>query len=87
MNTMYRVAHLLANLGCVDFDFGCSTFCLVLPGLMGLWQKWLSSWARWWNISNQSQPNPGSPRRLATLFVRFHSDLPAKCALSRPPTR
>ena len=32
---MYRVAHLLANLGWVDFDFCYSTFCLVLPGLMG----------------------------------------------------
>ena len=52
----YRVTHLLANLGLVDFDFGCSTLCL-----MGNWQNWLSTWARWWNIPNQSQPNPGSP--------------------------
>ena len=29
---LYRVTHLLANLGWVDFDFGCSTLCLVLPG-------------------------------------------------------
>ena len=57
----YRVTHLLANLGWVDFDLGCSTLCLVLPGLMGNWQSWLSSWARWGNIPNQSQPNPGSP--------------------------
>ena len=55
------VAHLLANQGWVDIGFGCFTLCLVLPGLMGIWQKWLSSWARWWNIPNQSQPNPGSP--------------------------
>ena len=41
--------------------FFCSTFCLVLPGMMGNWQKYLSRWARWGNISNQSQPNPGSP--------------------------
>ena len=33
----------MANLGWVDFDFGCSTLCLVLPGLMGNWQNWLSS--------------------------------------------
>ena len=32
-----------------------------LPGLMGNWQNWLSSWARWWNIPNQSQPNPDLP--------------------------
>ena len=57
---MYRVTHLLANLGCVDFDLGCSTLCLVLPGLTGNWQKWLNSWARWWNIQNQCQPNPGA---------------------------
>ena len=42
----------------VDNDFGCSTLCLVLPGLMGSWQKWLSRWARWWNIPNPTQPNP-----------------------------
>ena len=34
--TIYRVAHLLANLGWVDFYFGCSTLCLVLPGAPGL---------------------------------------------------
>ena len=57
---IYRETHLLANLGWVDFDVGCSTLCLVLPGLMGNCQNWLSSWARWWNIPNQSQLNPGS---------------------------
>ena len=46
----YRLTHLLANLGWVKYDFGCSILCLVLPGLMGNWQNWLSSWARWWNI-------------------------------------
>ena len=50
--------HGLANLGWVYLDFGCSTLYLVLPGLMGNWQNWLR--ARWWNISNQSQPNRGS---------------------------
>ena len=29
---MYRVTHLRANLGWVDFHFGCSALCLVLPG-------------------------------------------------------
>ena len=40
---LYRVAHLLVNLGWVDFDLVCSPLCLALPGLMGNWQKWLSS--------------------------------------------
>ena len=57
----YRVTHLLANLGWVDLDFDSSTVCSILHGLVGIWQKRLSSWARWWNIPNQSQPNPGSP--------------------------
>ena len=58
---LYREVHLLANLGWDDFDFVCSTLCPVPPGLMGNWQNWLSIWARWWNISNQSQLNRGSP--------------------------
>ena len=33
----------------------------VLLGPMENLQKWLSRWARWWNILNHSQPNPGSP--------------------------
>ena len=44
--------------GWVDSDLGCSTLCLVLLGLLGNWQKWLSSWEVWWNILNHSQPNP-----------------------------
>ena len=42
-NVTYRVRHLLANLGLVDLDLCCSTLCLVLSGLMGNWQTWLSS--------------------------------------------
>ena len=38
---LYRVAHLLANLGWVDHDLNCSTLWLVMPRLMGNWQKWL----------------------------------------------
>ena len=34
----------------VDFDLECFTFCLVLLGLTGNWQNWLSTWARLWNI-------------------------------------
>ena len=43
----YRVTHLLANLGWVDLDFDCYTVCPILLRLVGIWQKWLSSWARW----------------------------------------
>ena len=35
----YRVSHLLVHLGWVDFDCECSPVCLILPGLMGIWQK------------------------------------------------
>ena len=45
MVVKYRVAHLVANLGWVDLNFDYSTVCLILPGLMGVWQKWLGSWA------------------------------------------
>ena len=43
----YRVTHHMANLGWVDFDFDSSTVCPILPGLVGIWQKLLSSWERW----------------------------------------
>ena len=39
----YREDHLLGLLGLVDFDFGCFTLCMVLLGLMGNWQHWLSN--------------------------------------------
>ena len=67
----YREVHLLADLGWVDFDCGCSTFCLVLLGLMGSWQNWPCGSARWWNIPNLSQLNP----------VRQEMDLPVEPVL------
>ena len=44
-----RVAHMLIepHLDWVHYNLYCSTFCQVLPVLMGNWQKWLSKWARW----------------------------------------
>ena len=72
---LYRVAHLLANLGWVDFDFGCSTLCLVLLGLMGNWQKWLSSWARCWNIIDQSHPNQTIPADGPPCIVKLATEL------------
>ena len=70
---LYRVTHLLANLGWVDLDFDCSTVCPILLGLVWIWQKWLSTWARWWNIPNQSQPNPGllGDGSLCRQFIKY----------------
>ena len=57
---------------------------------MGNWQKWLSSWAKWWNITNQSQPNPLSDQmdhpvetecRTAPLYFAG-----ARLRLDRPPS-
>ena len=44
--TAVRVSQQVSDLGWVDLDFCCSTLCLVLLGLMGNWQNWLSKWAR-----------------------------------------
>ena len=44
------------RLGFVDFDFECSTVCPTLLGLMGIWQKRLGSWARWWNTEIKVNP-------------------------------
>ena len=40
--SFYRVTHLLANLGWVDFGLCCSILCQALPGLTGNCQMWLS---------------------------------------------
>ena len=48
----------LVSLGWVEFDFGYSTVCQILLGLMRVWQKGLSSWAGWVEHPNQNQPNP-----------------------------
>ena len=54
----YWEGDVVRQYGWVDFDFGCSTLCLLLPGLPGNWQKWLSSLAVWWSILNLNQPSP-----------------------------
>ena len=40
---LYRVAHLVVNLGWVDLNFDYSTVCLILHGLMEVWQNRLGS--------------------------------------------
>ena len=52
----YRVIHLLWDLGWVGLEFSCSTVCPVLLGLMGIWQKRISNWARWWNTQIKVNP-------------------------------
>ena len=47
---LYRVSHLVEHVGWVDFAFGCSTTCQILPGLWGILQKCTGSWTTWWNI-------------------------------------
>ena len=47
---VYRVTLVIGDMGWVDFDLGNSTVCLVLLGQMEIWQNWLGSWARRWNI-------------------------------------
>ena len=49
---MYRVTLVVEYLGWVDYDFGHSTFCPVPLGHMGIWQIWLYSWVRWWNVEH-----------------------------------
>ena len=44
------------GMGCVDLNFECSTVCPNLPGLLGIWQKRLCSWARWWNTQIKVNP-------------------------------
>ena len=55
---VYRVSHMVVDLVLVDLAFYCSTACLTLPQLVGICQKLLGSWAKWWNTQikvNQTQ--------------------------------
>ena len=44
----------------VDSEFGCSTLCLILPGLMGILLQKLGNWAGHWNPQIPILPNPGA---------------------------
>ena len=65
----YRVTHLLADLGWVDFDLGCST---------GRW----AAQARQLNIPNPSQPNPGPLGDGSPCTSHCLNDF---CAIELPP--
>ena len=59
---VYEVTHHILDLGCVDFDIGRSTICLILLGPMRYRQNRQSRWSRWVEHPNQGQPNPGAWR-------------------------
>ena len=77
---LYRVRHLLANLGWVDFDMGCST---ILPTCSATSASFLSArieQGRGRNSTNQSQPNPGYQEMPNPVMHRYllNCDLQAK---------
>ena len=41
---------VFVDLGWVELYFRCSIVCPILLVQMGIWQVWLGSLARWWNI-------------------------------------
>ena len=41
--TWYMEGHRVGQYDWVDLDFGCYILSLCIPGLLGNWQKWLSS--------------------------------------------
>ena len=59
MKALYKVGHQVADLGWVDFVFGCSAICQILLGKVIIRQYWHSSRARCWNSQDHIQPNPG----------------------------
>ena len=40
----------------VVLDFECSTICPIMPGLIGIWQKRLGIWPKWWNTQIKVNP-------------------------------
>ena len=67
---MYRVTHLLSNLGCVDFDLGCSTilpspFCQIPTSLSRIWQTMEQS------KSKSTQPGDWSP--VSSLSIKINN--------------
>ena len=42
----YRETMVVGDMGWVDYNFGHSNVCQVLPRQMGVWQNWLGNWAR-----------------------------------------
>ena len=57
---LYWVRHLLANLGLVDFDLGCSTILPTYSASSVNFPVSQTELGIGWNSTNQSQPNLGS---------------------------
>ena len=57
---MYRVAHLVANLGWVDLNFDYSTVCLIPAWADGSLSEAAGQLGKTVELPNPSQPNPGS---------------------------
>ena len=70
---MYRVAHLVANLGWVDLNFDYSTVCLILPGLMEFGR---SGWAvgQDGGTPKSKSTEPRFATRWATLYKKDMED-------------
>ena len=62
------MSHVLVDWVLWTWKFECSTVCPTLLGLIGIWQKWLGSWASWWNT--ETKVNPTQPRSTRTWDAR-----------------
>ena len=59
------------GMGRLDLNFDCSIVCPILPWMMGICQKWLGSWARWWNTQikfNQTHVCTGRRSTSSPIF-------------------
>ena len=75
---IYRVTHLHANQGWVDFDLGCSN---ILPSCSAAFAKFPPAQAesgRKWHSQNPSQPNPSSPGDRSHCIVSYSDDEPVR---------
>ena len=64
------------RIGLIDLEFDCSTFCPTLPWLVGIWQKWLGTWAKLCNPQfkvNQIQVyyQMGHPVNLVRIEIHY----------------
>ena len=66
---VYRVSHLLVDLGWVDFDSGVPQSC---PATSAQFPSVQAESGRQWNTQNSSHPNPVHEQ----MYSAFHSDAP-----------
>ena len=75
----YRETHHVSDPRWVEFDFGCSTICQVLIGLMRDRQNRQSRWSRCVENPNQCQPNQGPTLDRPPCTTRPHHRLTIQC--------